>query len=164
MRIFSDGAGMVFGLDKCEVLVLKRGKMVQTEGTELPDGKCMREVNLDGYKYLGVLQSDSIMNRQMKEKVKSKYNRSVKKLLRSKLNGGNVIAGMNAWAVGIIRYRAGALAWTKEELKSIDIKTRKLMTMNGSLHPRGNVGRLHLARKEGGRGLISCEECVNVEV
>ena len=49
-------------------------------------------------------------------------------------------------------------------MKSIDIKTRKLMTMNGSLHPRENVGRLYLARKEGGRGLISCEERVNVEV
>ena len=48
-------------------------------------------------------------------------------------------------------------------MKSIDIKTRKLMTMNGSLYPRGNVGRLYLARKEGGRGLVSCEECVNVE-
>ena len=124
----------------------------------------MREVNLAGYTYLGVLQSDSIINKEMKEKVKSKYIRRVKKLLRSPLNGGNVIAGMNAWVVGIIRYRAGLLYWMKEELKSIDIKTRKLMTMNGSLHPRGNVGRLHLARKEGGRGLVSCEECVNVEV
>ena len=38
------------------------------------------------------------------------------------------------------------------------------MTINGSLHPKGNVGRLYLARKEGGRWLISCEECVNVEV
>ena len=67
--------------------------------------------------------------------------------------------------MSIIRYGAGVLDWTKEELKSIDIKTRKLMTMNGSLHPRGNVGRLYLARKEGGRGLISCEEeCVNLEV
>ena len=36
--------------------------------------------------------------------------------------------------------------------------------MSGSLHPRGNVGRIYHARKEGGRGLISCEECVNVEV
>ena len=36
--------------------------------------------------------------------------------------------------------------------------------MNGSLHPRGNADRLYLARKEGGRGLISCEEYVNVEV
>ena len=45
--------------------------------------------------------------------------------------------------MGIIRYVAGVLDWTKEKLKSIDIKTRKLMTMNGS---------------------ISCEKCVNVEV
>ena len=88
------------------------------------------------------------MNREMNKKVKSEYIRRVKKLLRLQLNGGNVIAGMNAWAVGIIRYGA-------------DIKTRKQMTMNGSLYPRGNVGRLYLARKEQGRGLISCEECVN---
>ena len=44
------------------------------------------------------------------------------------------------------------------------IKTRNLITMNGSLHPKGNISRLSLARKEGGRGLTSCEECVNVEV
>ena len=56
------------------------------------------------------------------------------------------------------------LDWTKEESKSIDIKTRNLITMNRSLHPRGNVSRLYLARKEGGRGLTSCEECVSVEV
>ena len=72
----------------------------------------MREVNLAGYKYLGVLQLDSVMNREMKEKVKSKYIRKIKKLVRSQLNGGNVIAGMNAWAVGIIRYGAGVLDWT----------------------------------------------------
>ena len=66
--------------------------------------------------------------------------------------------------MGIIRCRAGVLDWTKEELKGNDIKTRKLMTMNGSLHLGGNVGRLYLPKKEGGRGLISCKECVNVDV
>ena len=109
VRMFSDDAGMVFGVEKCAVLVLKRGKMVRTEGIELPDEKRMREVSLDGYKYLGVLQLDSIMNREMKEKVKSEYIRRVKRLLRSKLNGGNVKAGMNTWTVGIIRYVAGVL-------------------------------------------------------
>ena len=64
---------MVFGLDKCAVLILKKGKMVRTEGIELPDGKRMREVSLDGYKYLRVLQLDSTMNRELKEKVKSEY-------------------------------------------------------------------------------------------
>ena len=68
--------------------------MVQTEGIELPDGMRMREVKLDGYKYLGVLQLDSIMYSEMKENVRSEYIRRVKKLLRSQLNRGNVIARM----------------------------------------------------------------------
>ena len=42
VRIFSDNVGMVFGLDKCRVLVLKRGKMVRTQGIELLDGKRVR--------------------------------------------------------------------------------------------------------------------------
>ena len=95
VRIFSDDVGMVFGLDKCAVLVLKMGKMFRTEGIELPDGKRMREITLYRYKYLGVLQLDSIMNKEMKEKVKSEYIRRVKKLLSSQLNGGNIVAGMN---------------------------------------------------------------------
>ena len=83
--------------------------MIRTEGIELPDEKCMREVNHDGYKHLGLLQFDFIMNSEMKEKVKSEHIKRVKKLLRSQLNGENVIAGMSAWAMGIIRYRAGVL-------------------------------------------------------
>ena len=51
---------------------------------------------------------------------------------------------MNAWTVETIRYGAGVLDWMKEELKTIDIKTRKSMTINGSLHWRGNVGRFYL--------------------
>ena len=46
MRICSDGVGMVFDLNKCAVLVLKRGKMVRTEEVELPDGKRMKGTNL----------------------------------------------------------------------------------------------------------------------
>ena len=92
----------------------KREKIVRTEGIELPDEKRMREVSLDRYKYLEVLQLDSIMNREMKENLKSEYIRRVKKLLRSQLNGGTVIAGMNAWAVDIIKYEVGMLDWTKE--------------------------------------------------
>ena len=163
VRIFSDDIGMEFGMDKCAVLVMKRGRVVRTEGIELPNGRKMKEVDLSGYKYLGVLQLDSVMNGEMKTKVRDEYTRRVKKLLRSELNGGNLIAGINAWAIGIIRYGAGILDWTVGELRDLDIKTRKMMTMNGCLHPRGNVARLYLPRKEGGRGLISCEECVNLE-
>ena len=126
MRIFSVDVGMVFGQDKCVVLVLKRRTTVQTVGIELPHGKCMIEVSLERYKYLEVLQLDSIMNREME---KNEYIRRVKKLLKSQFHGGNVIARTNAWAVDIIRY--------------------------GSLHLKGNVGRLYHLKKEGGRQLMS---------
>ena len=75
---------------------------------------------------MGEFQLDSIMNREMKAKAKSEYIKRVKSLLWSQLNGGNIIAGINTWAVEIIRYGAGLLDWMKEELKSIDIKTRKI--------------------------------------
>ena len=71
MNIFSDDVGVVVGLDKCVVLVLKKLKMVRAEGIKLLDRKRMRDVKLDGWKYLGVLQLYSIMNRDVKERVKS---------------------------------------------------------------------------------------------
>lgn len=37
------------------------------------------------------------------------------------------------------------------------------MTIYRYLHPRDNVDGLHLPRKEGGRGLISMEDCVDIE-
>ena len=92
--------------------------------------------------------SDLIMNREIKEKVKSEYIRRVKKLIRSQLNGANVIAGINAFVVGIIRYGAGVLHWRKEELESINIKTRRSMTMNRSIHCRENVNCILQEKKE----------------
>ena len=37
------------------------------------------------------------------------------------------------------------------------------MTINGTLHPRSNIGRLYLKRYEGGRGSLSMEVCVLAE-
>ena len=99
----------------------------------------------------------------MKDKITSEYARRVKKLCRSNLNGGNMISGINAWAVGVICYSAGIVDWTMEELVSMNRRTRKILAMNGCMHTRSNVARLYLPRKEGGRGLISIEECVRKE-
>ena len=50
-----------------------------------------------------------------------------------------------------------------EELKELDRKNRKMMTLHGALHPKSDVDRLYLSRQKGGRGLISCEMCVKAE-
>ena len=163
VRIFSQDIRMSFGLDKCAVLEMRRGRQVGSSGIDLPDDQHIREVEEEGYKYLGILQLDKTLNTKMKGKITSEYVRRVKKLGRSKLNGGNMISGINAWAVSVIRYSAGIVDWTVEELVSMDRRTRKILAMNGCMHTRSNVARLYLPRKEGGRGLISIEECVNKE-
>ena len=45
----------------------------------------------------------------------------------------------------------------------MDRKTRTFMTMNKELHPKNDVARLHVFRKNGRRGLIGCENCVKSE-
>ena len=47
-------------------------------------------------------------------------------------------------------------------MRTVDRKTRKMMTMNGMLHPRANVSRLYLPR-EGDRRLISIEVTIETE-
>ena len=69
------------------------------------------------YKYLGVIQSDRMKHHEMKEKVKTKYYRRVRKILETKLNGGNIITGINAWAISLLRYSVAFLDWTGAELE-----------------------------------------------
>ena len=88
----------------------------------------------------------------MKEKVTKEYKRRVRKLLETKLNGGNLIRAINTWAIPVIRYSAPFLDWTIEQMREMDRSTRKL-TMHNGLHPRSNVQRLYISRSEGGRGL-----------
>ena len=72
---------------------------------------------------------------------------------------------MNTWAVPLlVRYSGLFLKWTREELKQMDQRTRKLMTMHKALHPRDYVDRLYVSRKEGGRGLTSNEDSVDVSI
>ena len=83
--------------------------------------------------------------------------------MKSKLYAGNMVQGSNAWAVGVVRYSAGILEWTKAELSEMDVRPRKELTMNGGFHRQGSALRLYMKRKEGGRALIIVEECVRLE-
>ena len=147
----------------CAVLEMRRGRQVGSGGIELPDDLHIGEIEEEGYKYLGILQLDQTLNTKMKGKITSVYIRRVKKLCRSKLNGVNLMGGINTWAVGAVRYSAGIVDWTMEEVANMNRRTRKILAMNGCLHTRSNVARLYLPRKEGGRGLIGIEECVSKE-
>ena len=61
----------------------------------------------------------------------------------------------------LIRYSGPFLKWTRDELKQMDQRTIKLMTMQKALHPRDDIDRLYVSRKEGGKGLASIEDNVD---
>ena len=50
------------------------------------------------------------------------------KILKSKLNGGNIIKAVNSWTVPVVRYTAGIIDWRQAELEDLDRKIRKLMS------------------------------------
>ena len=107
VRIFSDDIGMEFWIDKCATLVLKRGKITKFNGISLPDGKVMKGlIEGAGYKYLGIIQADQTRYTEMKTKVKTEHLRRVCRVLETKLNCGNIIEGINIWAVSLLRYSA----------------------------------------------------------
>ena len=62
---------------------------------------------------------------------------------------------VNTWVVSVMRYGAGILKWNINELKSLDRRTRKFITLHGVLHPKDDVDRVYLCREMRGRGLIS---------
>ena len=68
VRVCSEDIKMEFGLPKCGVLIMKRGKVVKSEGISMPDGKMMKNIEEGGYKYLGILEADGVKHEEMKEK------------------------------------------------------------------------------------------------
>ena len=52
--------------------------------------------------------------------------------MKSKINGGTLVLGVNTWAVSQLRYSAAFARWRKSQLQAIDRKTRKLFAIYGA--------------------------------
>ena len=106
------------------------------------------------------MEADDVKHEEMKDQIKEEYISRVRNILKSKLNGGNIISAINSRAVSIVRYGAGIISWTKMELEELDWRAKKLMTMYGAHNPKADVDSLYLQRCEGRRGLLGLEDCV----
>ena len=165
VRIYSQDVGMEFSIEKYAILVMKSKKRHQTDGMELPNQEKIRMLReKEIYKYLGILEAETIKQEENKEKILKEYLRRTRKLLETKLYSRNLIKEINTWAVPLVWYSGLFLKWTREELKQMDQRTRKLMTMHKALHPRDDVDRLYVPRKKGGRKLASIEDSVDASI
>ena len=107
VHVFSEDIGMEFGIEKCAMLVMEKGKIVKSVSIELPGGKVIKSLQEgESCRYLGILEADKSLEEKMKLIVLKEYIRRLIKVSKSKFNGGNLVCGVNTWAVSLLRYSA----------------------------------------------------------
>ena len=161
VRIVSGDIRMEFGIEKCALVNIQKGKVTRTKGIQLPDGNNIKDINKIGYKYLWIIEGEKIKHQDMK--IKKEYIKRLRAMLKSKLNSENTVKAINTWAVPVISYSTGIVDWKNSKPCNMNRKTRKALNMYQALHPRLNVYKLYLLLSEGGKGLLSLEECVYAE-
>ena len=99
---------------------MKSYKRHMTDGMEQPNHDKIRTLGEnETYKYLAILEADTIKHVGTEDKIRKEYLRRTRKLLETKLSGRNLIKGINTWSVPLIRYSGPFLKSTRE-LKQMD--------------------------------------------
>jgi hypothetical protein len=80
--------------------------------------------------------------------------RRLRLVLGTELSAKNKIQEIGSLTVPVLRYGFGIVNWHQAELKKLDRKLRKLLTIHGQHHTRADVERLYVPRKQGGRDLM----------
>ena len=85
VQLISQDIGMEFGIKKCGVVVLKRGKLWKSEGIriKLINRQTTKEVDDKGYKYLSIPELDKFKEREMKENKSTKEKRDLGPVMTS---------------------------------------------------------------------------------
>ena len=140
------------------------GKRLLTDGMEQPNQEKLER--LEKRKRTNTWASWKLRPSN-KWRWKKKLRRSIsgepESLLERKLCSENLIKGINTWAVPLVRYSGRFLKWTRDELKQINQRKRKLMTMHKALHPKADVDRIYVSKKGGGRVII-IEDSVDTSI
>ena len=81
----------------------ERGKLASTGNIVINDDTEVQELDQEEvYKYLGVDENDGIQHSKMKEKIRKEYNRRVRLILRTELNGRKKVEAINSLGVPVI--------------------------------------------------------------
>lgn len=150
--------GMSFGIKKCQTVCIKRGKLAGLPPMIIDATTTITAMRDDPYKYLGVLQTNKIEHKKIKESVITELLVRLHSLLRTKLNSLNLMKAINTYAIPAISFSFGIVKWTATDLDDINTKIRKALTTHKMHHPRASIERVTLARAEGGRGIVDVKE------
>ena len=158
VKKFSDDIRMELGLEKCAKISIIKGKMVRSSNINLNEHAHIKELsNTELYKYLRVKESSDTHQKNISEKLKKKYYRRLRMILSTELSSPNKIMAINSLAISVLSYSFGVVNWSKTDVRGIDRKTRKILTMFKMHHPQADTERLYVSRSERGRGLMQVQ-------
>jgi hypothetical protein len=159
VKTLSNDIKLKFGWEKCARICLKSGNIYRKQhvGNTMETG--IKELDaMKVYKYLGVEESHKIGHKKEKDRLKKEYIR------RLRLIAKNTMQAIGSLAIPVLRYSFGISNWHQEEIQKLERKTRKMVTIHGQHHPKADIDRLYVPRKDGGRGLMQIEEAYITEV
>ena len=140
LTLFSQDIGMKFGESKCAYLMIESGKQKCTTKILEMNGTMIQPIKDDmTYKYLGVDENVSYNGSLNKDRIRSESFKRVRKIWCSELNGYNKYIAHNAFALPVLTLTFGILDWTKDEIKNMDKKTRKVLNVTGNFHCNSDV-------------------------
>ncbi|VEN60233.1 unnamed protein product, partial [Callosobruchus maculatus] len=153
---FSTDINMSFGMDKCKMSSMKKGKWIKNTGYTVDNqGKITGMEEAENYTYLGYAQAQGIEQKTCKKKLVNTYLTRLRALLKTELSARNMSKAVNTYATAVLEYSFGVINWTKTELHEFDIMTRREYRKYRGHHPHSAVERFHLPRHQGGRGVPS---------
>lgn len=151
---FSQAIRMEMGVEKCAVIHVKRGRIIEGEKMILTNEEALPHLEPhESYKYLGIQQALEIRTKDVKSSLKEKLLRRLRLVLKAKLNSGALFNAINSWVLPSVVYSFGVIKWSQTEIEELSVKIRTTLTKFGVHHPHASINRLYIPRKEGGRGM-----------
>lgn len=152
---FSKDIHMEFGIEKCKIQTVERGKWSQSDPFTTVDQQVISGMSSEEtYKYLGYQQHTQLNTNQIKTILEKSFHQRLKLILRSQLNSKNMVKAINTYAIPILIYSFGVIRWNNTELEKLNRIIRVSLTHHRSHHPHACKERINIPRKLGGRGFI----------
>jgi hypothetical protein len=103
---------------RCAKIALKAVTLVHSHNLILDFKSDLQELEQGKtYKHLGTEESEGMQHQQTKERMKTKYTRRLRMILKSIVNAKNKITATGALAVPVLKYSFRIINWRLEEIR-----------------------------------------------
>ena len=103
-----------------------------SENIQIELDTTIQELEQEGkYKYLGVNEGDGIQHAKIKGKIRKQHYRRIRIVTKSELDAVNRVEAINT---PLVAYSFNIVDWKMKDLRQLDRKTRKLLTLQRTHH------------------------------